>query len=885
MKKIVFIVLAFFIGGLYNISVAQIKREHRAIWVSPYIGDWPAGPVTESNAAASKRVCNNMLDSINASNFNVIYYHVRAMCDAMYESAYEPWSSYVSTQRGVAPPYDLFEYLIEEAHKRGIEVYAWINPYRYAYPKNEDWGQSPLDYINTHPEWLLRNDKATYLNPGIPEVRKRVVDVSHEIITKYDVDGLVFDDYFYNDGGLPENENAGDYSLWKDSGTSLSFGDWRRENINLMVSDVNNMVKSTKPWVRFGVGPAGIACSDPAVAAKYGVSPCPGSDWQYNQIYSDPLAWVSSGTIDFISPQLYWHIGSNPDFSSTAKWWGMVTKKFNRQLYVSYTVPKDAVNSDLYLDELNVVRNVSDAMSPGHVYFHWVTFNFAYEKIDGKIVKLRRYLSDNAFQNKALSPALSWTGIYEPFLPSNIAYNDGSLTWSGKEDMRYVIYAIPETMDVNEFRKESDYILGISYVTEFFIPKEKQQGYKYAVAAFDRYSNEYSPVFMGSVIGDVTKAALKAPANGSNASDLFTFEWISDASSFVVQVAEDPEMSKILYSQETDCKYLSSALIADLERGKTYYWRVISSKQNCNGSYSDIWSFVMDRVHITSISDGDKDVSLTPEIACGGVVDGAIFTYEIWKDASMINKLFTETTSSNTFTIPKYTLCSGIKYYARVNVTMDGNERNSDLVSFSTADIIHEVPVILNPETDGQTMYSDSKIEFKPVEGMKQIRYEISASPTFPPRSSLSDNIKTWPFESNKPMGEIKVNGSSLKEGSTYYVRARCDYNLTTEQSVIYTDFTAPVSFVYNSGSSVEDVINNGKAYISSGIDPRLIIDKSFNPYKVSIYTVSGVLADVITLNDIPESIYEIPLRELLPGGYIISIENESGMITVRFIK
>lgn len=885
MKKIVLIILALFICVSYNISYAQIKREHRAAWVSPYVGDWPAGPVTESNAAASKRVCNNMLDSLKVSNFNVIYYHVRAMSDAMYESSYEPWSSYVSTGRGVAPPYDIFEYLVEEAHKRGIEVYAWINPYRYAYPKNEDWGQSPLDYINTHPEWLLRNDKSTYLNPGLPDVRKRIVDVSREIITKYDVDGLVFDDYFYNDGGLPENATAGDYSLWKDSGTSLSFGDWRRENINMMVSDVNSMVKSTKPWVRFGVGPAGVAGSDPAVAAKYGVSPCPGSDWQYNQIYSDPLAWVSAGTIDFISPQLYWHIGSNPDFTSTARWWGMVTKKFNRHLYVSYTVPKDAVDLSLYLDELNVVRNVSDAMSPGHVYFHWITFDFAYEKIEGKIVRFRRYLMGNAFQNKALPPVLSWSGVYEPFLPSDIAYNDGVLSWKGKDGMRYVVYAIPETMEEKEFRKESDYILGISYSTEFSIPKEKQQGYKYAVAGLDRYSNEYTPVFIGASISDVPKAELKFPANGSRVDDLFNFDWTSDATSFVVQVAEDQEMSKIVYRQETDCKYLSSALAVGLESGKKYYWRVVSSKPNGNYSYSDIWSFVLDRIHITSISDGDTEVSLTPEISCGGVVDGATFTYEIWRDASMINQLFTETTTSNTFTIPKYTLCSGVKYYARVKAVMDGNERYSDLVSFSTVDIVHEVPVILNPQTDGQTMYSDSKIELKPVEGMKQIRYEISASTTFPPRSSFSDNIKTWPFESDKPLGGVKLSGSSLKDGQTYYVRARCDYNLTTDASVIYTDFTAPVSFVYNSGSSVDDVINNGKAYVSTGIDPVLIIDRTLNPRSVRVYSVSGVLADEFVLTDIPSNRYDIPLKGLLPGGYIINIENESGTTTVRFVK
>lgn len=884
MKKILLLIIVLLIGGLTNITNAQIKREHRAIWVSPFIGAWPSGPVTKSNEAATKRVCRYMLDSIKVSNFNVIYYHVRVMCDAIYESSYEPWSSYVSTERGVAPPYDLFEFLVEEAHERGLEVYAWVNPYRYQDPKVV-WGKSDKDYINTHPEWLLETPKQIILNPGLPEVRQRIVDVCKEIVSKYDVDGLVFDDYFYNSGGIEEKDTAGDYKLWKDSGTSLSIGDWRRENINLMIRDVNDMVKSTKPWVRFGVGPAGVAASDAAVALKYGVSPCPGSDWQYKGIYSDPLAWVSSRTIDFISPQLYWHIGSNPDFAATAEWWGMVTKKFNRQLYVSYDVPKDAINSALYLDELNLVRNVSDAASPGHVYFHWNTLDFAYERINGKIVKFRRYLRNNAFQNKALPTALSWTGVYEPFVSSNISYINGNLTWAGKEGMRYVVYAIPESMDENEFRKEPDYILGISYKTEFSVPEEKQNGYKYAVAAFDRYGNEYSPVFMGATITDVPKAELNFPADGSKADDLFTFKWSSDATSFVLQVAEDPGMSKIIYSQETDCKYLSSSLITDLEKDKKYYWRVISSKHNGNASCSDVWSFVMNRVYITSISDGDTDVSLTPEIKCSGVVEGVNYTYEIWREASMIKKLFTETTTSSTFIIPQYTLRSGTKYYARVKVDIDGNERYSDLISFSTVDIIHEVPVMLNPHTDGQIMYSDSKIEFKPVEGMRSIRYEISATTSFPSRSSFADNIQTWPFESSKKLGEITLSGPSLKDGATYYVRARCEYNLTTSSAVIYTDFTAPVSFVYNSGSSVDGVMNIGKAYIISGNGPKLVIDKSLNPIRVMIYSVSGVISDIIDLSDSFASIYEVPLDKLLPGGYIINIENESGVVALKFIK
>ena len=139
-------------------AVAQ-KREHRAVWMSAYVADWPSGAITSGNADAMKQICRNNLDSLQRNNFTTIYYHVRAMCDAMYDSKYEPWSSYVSGTRGVAPAFDPFAFLMEEAHKRGIEVYAWLNPYRYqnsAY--NEGWGQNGGDknYENSHPECLIK---------------------------------------------------------------------------------------------------------------------------------------------------------------------------------------------------------------------------------------------------------------------------------------------------------------------------------------------------------------------------------------------------------------------------------------------------------------------------------------------------------------------------------------------------------------------------------------------------------------------------------------------------------------------------------------------------------------------------------------------------------
>lgn len=291
--------LAIGMVGILSFDASALKREHRATWMSAYVNDWPSTPITAGNAETLKKVGLTALDSLQRNNFTTIYYHARVMCDAMYDSKYEPWSSFVSSTRGETPAFDPLAFIVENAHARGLEVYAWLNPYRYLNSESQEgWGSAGGDknYENSHPEWLIKwkngSQTWTILNPALPEVKQRIVDVVADILDKYDVDGIVFDDYFYQNG-LPTTYDADDYNAYLAEGGTLSQGDWRRENVNDMVRKVNAYIKSTKPWVRFGIGPAGVAASDADVAAKYGVEPCPGSDWQYNEIYSDPLAWLS----------------------------------------------------------------------------------------------------------------------------------------------------------------------------------------------------------------------------------------------------------------------------------------------------------------------------------------------------------------------------------------------------------------------------------------------------------------------------------------------------------------------------------------------------------------------------------------------------------------
>lgn len=278
-----------------------VKREVRSVWMATvWALDWPS---STSSTTAQKNEMVKYLDVLQKNNFNAVYFQVRTMSDAFYKSSYEPWSSYLTGTRGKDPGWDPLAFVVEECHKRGMECHAWVNPYRFSTGSNWSTAQ---DQALKSAGMLLAYTKSdgkttTILNPGLESVRKRIVDVCKEIISNYDVDGLVFDDYFYPEG-IPVTSSAGDYDLWQKSGASMTFGDWRRNNVNQMVADVYKMVQHQKPYVRFGISPAGAACTSAAVAAKHGIDRCPvASDWQYDGIFSDPVAWLEAGTIDYLS--------------------------------------------------------------------------------------------------------------------------------------------------------------------------------------------------------------------------------------------------------------------------------------------------------------------------------------------------------------------------------------------------------------------------------------------------------------------------------------------------------------------------------------------------------------------------------------------------------
>lgn len=477
-----------------------VKREVRSVWMATvWALDWPS---STSSTTAQKNEMVKYLDVLQKNNFNAVYFQVRTMSDAFYKSSYEPWSSYLTGTRGKDPGWDPLAFVVEECHKRGIECHAWVNPYRFSTGSNWSTAQ---DQALKSAGMLLAYTKSdgkttTILNPGLESVRKRIVDVCKEIISNYDVDGLVFDDYFYPEG-IPVTSSAGDYDLWQKSGASMTFGDWRRNNVNQMVADVYNMVQQQKPYVRFGISPAGAACTSAAVAAKHGIDRCPvASDWQYDGIFSDPVAWLEAGTVDYISPQLYWKTNhkTNP-FGPMTKWWSYVAKHFGRHHYASHSISfLNSSNTTSDWEEIGkqvqFSRDYTENEAPGAVFY-----SAAY--VTGKKQSgFGEWLQVNKFQNKALTPAIDWKkSDLEKVQVSALSKRATVLSWAGVDNVRYSVYAVPESVNVETLDSNipAEYLLGVSYKTTYTMPDDKKSGYNYAVCVLDRYGNEYEPVYYG----------------------------------------------------------------------------------------------------------------------------------------------------------------------------------------------------------------------------------------------------------------------------------------------------------------------------------------------------------------------------------------------------
>ncbi len=316
--------------------------EMRGAWIATSFNiDWPSKPGLSVDQ--QKMEFDSLLDVLKAMNMNAVFVQIRPAGDAMYKSPNVPWSKFLTGQQGLAPvdsTYDPMEYMIQSAHDRRMEFHAWLNPYR-ATLDLDTAALSPIHPLRSLPnnrkaQWFFRYGRRFYFNPANPSVQQYLVNVVKDIVLRYDVDGIHFDDYFYP--YKEPGETLNDYNEFAaDPRGFTNVEDWRRDNVNRLISGVSTNIKKIKPYVRFGIGPFG-------VWRNREVDPVMGSDTRagvtcYDDLYADVLLWMKNGWIDYVAPQLYWSIGFVPaDYEILVDWWSKNT--YGKQLYIGHAAYK-----------------------------------------------------------------------------------------------------------------------------------------------------------------------------------------------------------------------------------------------------------------------------------------------------------------------------------------------------------------------------------------------------------------------------------------------------------------------------------------------------------------------------------------------------------------
>lgn len=383
--------------------IPPTPRDYRCAWCATVDNiDWPASSsvgVTAANVTAQQNRLKAQLDGMADANMNAMYFQVRPACDAMYFSSIEPPSQYLTGSQNTAPTYDPLQFAVQEAHKRGIELHAWVNPYRAT--QDGDLSTKADSHVTkAHPDWCVLYSGKHYLNPGLPEVRTYIEDVIADIVTRYDVDGVVFDDYFYPG-------NISDASAYSTYGGGMTLDNWRRDNVNKLIHECYDRIHGIRQSCQFEVGPFGIW----RPGYPSGVT---GADY-YATHYCDTRLWLQQGWVDSLSPQLYWTLASTGQpFGALIDWW--VQQNSARHVMAStadYRVGSTSAgwSTTTASEIVNQVNRTYEGGGVGNVHFSvkWITT----EDVKG----VRAALKAGPYANDALRPASTWLDNVPPPVP------------------------------------------------------------------------------------------------------------------------------------------------------------------------------------------------------------------------------------------------------------------------------------------------------------------------------------------------------------------------------------------------------------------------------------------------------------------------------------
>jgi uncharacterized lipoprotein YddW (UPF0748 family) len=471
------------------------KREMRAVWIATVANiDWPSAPGLSTTLQQKEFI--ELLDLCREYNMNTVVFQIRPSADAFYRSDYEPWSQWLTGVQGKNPDpyYDPLEFASAECRKRGLELHVWINPYR-AVPDVNNNQTAPDHLTNTYPEWFITYGKTKYFDPSIPQTRDFVAKVVSDIVRRYDIDAIHMDDYFYpyriSGVEFPDDQSFKSFSR---GFADNQRDDWRRDNVDLIIKQLHDSIKSVKPWVEFGISPFGVwrnSSKDPAGSnTKAGQT-------NYDDLFADVLKWQREGWIDYVTPQVYWEIGKEvADYKIIADWWSR--NNFGTQLFVG--------QAPYRIDQQSKVKSWQSADE----ILRQIKLNRKYPEISGSMffsakfmrknpLGLREKLLKRYYRFPALVPSNKRIGPVVPAEPINaqLFTENGKVHFSwekGENTKSFVVYQFRKRQKINIEKPEHIFLTTAHNSITYDLGKLTDPNrFRYAVTAISQSNTESGP--------------------------------------------------------------------------------------------------------------------------------------------------------------------------------------------------------------------------------------------------------------------------------------------------------------------------------------------------------------------------------------------------------
>ncbi|MBC6606739.1 family 10 glycosylhydrolase [Hymenobacter sp. BT188] len=500
---------------------APPKREMRGVWIASVENiDWPSRRSLTPDQ--QRREYTQMLDTQKKNGINAVFVQIRPAADAFYQSDLEPWSKWLTGQQGKAPSpaYDPLPFLIDEAHARGMEFHAWFNPYR-----------ASLDSVTTklaanhpyrqHPEWFLRYSGKLLFNPGLPEVRGYINKVILDVVRRYDIDGVHFDDYFYPypEAGQVIHDEA---AFQQHNPDQLKLSDWRRQNVNTLVRDLHTNIQSTKRWVKFGISPFGVWMNQTSNPEGSNSAAFEG----YSGLYADARLWMQQGWVDYILPQLYWSTTFKvASYPVLLEWWAR--NRFDRHLYIgqgAYRIFETSKRDPSWRDPTELPRQIRLNRSyptqvGGSVFF-------SSKSLVANPLHIADTLRQNLFRYPALVPTMPWMDAVPPRPAQNLVltrtgravtlfWQPGPAATDGDVARYFVVYRFGpgETPAPDDPRHIVALVPRPANNQPALVDTTARPGvdYAYYITAVDRLHNESPPVRASTGAGSPVLVAQTPP--------------------------------------------------------------------------------------------------------------------------------------------------------------------------------------------------------------------------------------------------------------------------------------------------------------------------------------------------------------------------------------